>query len=269
MSDQSQVLQVLEDTSRTFYIPIVRLPDDLQETIASAYLCMRAVDEIEDHEELNRTRKAKLLRETSQVLQSQTSIASFDHDALAELFNRYEKLPEVTIRLGEWACHSPEAIAPRIWDTTSAMADRMAYWVDRNWDIKTQSDLDSYTYSVAGAVGLLVCDIWAWYDGSQIDRVYAIQFGRGLQSVNILRNRTEDLKREVDFFPSGWQETDMFTYAWDYLDKAKAAAETMPADPFRYFVEIPILLADATLNALEHGEEKLSRNDVLNILQQI
>jgi len=34
-------------------------------------------------------------------------------------------------------------------------------------------------------------------------------------------------------------------------------------------VEIPILLADATLNALEHGEEKLSRNDVLNILQQI
>lgn len=269
MSDQSQVLQVLEETSRTFYIPIVRLPDDLQETIASAYLCMRAVDEIEDHEELNRTRKSNLLRETSQVLQSQTSVASFDHDALAEVFNRYDQLPEVTIRLGEWACHSPETIAPRIWEATSAMADRMAYWVDRNWDIKTRSDLDSYTYSVAGAVGLLVCDIWAWYDGSQIDRVYAIQFGRGLQAVNILRNRTEDLKREVDYFPSGWRETEMFTYAWNYLDKAKSAAETMPPDPFRYFVEIPLLLADATLNALEHGEEKLSRNDVLNILQQI
>ena len=131
MSAQSQVLQVLEDISRTFYIPILRLPDDLQETISSAYLCMRAVDEIEDHEELNRTRKANLLRETSQVLQSQTSIACFDHDALAELYNRYEKLPEATIRLGEWACHSLETIAPRIWDTTSAMADGMAYWVDR------------------------------------------------------------------------------------------------------------------------------------------
>jgi farnesyl-diphosphate farnesyltransferase len=269
MSDQSQVLQVLEETSRTFYIPIIRLPENLQETIASAYLCMRAIDEIEDHKELDRTRKSNLLRETSQVLQSQTYIESFDHNALAEVFNRYENLPEVTIRLGEWACHPPEIISPRIWEATSTMADRMAYWVDRNWDIKTRSDLDSYTYSVAGAVGLLVCDIWAWYDGSQIDRVYAIQFGRGLQSVNILRNRSEDLKRGVDYFPSGWLESDMFSYAWNYLDKAKSAAETMPPDPFHYFVEIPLILAKATLSALEHGEEKLSRNDVLDILQQI
>lgn len=86
--------------------------------------------------------------------------------------------------------------------------------------------------------------------------------------MNMLRNRSEDIKREVDHFPSGWRETYMFTYAWDYLDKAKAAAETMPADPYRYFVEIQLLLSDATLNALAHLEEKLSRNDVLNILQQ-
>lgn len=87
--------------------------------------------------------------------------------------------------------------------------------------------------------------------------------------MNILRNRTDDLLRNVDYFPSGWRETDMFTFAWTYPGKAKSAAEIMPPDPFRYFVEIPLLLADATLNALENGEEKLSRNDVLDILQQI
>lgn len=269
MNHRSNLLKVLEDTSRTFYIPIVRLPDDLKEVIASAYLCMRAVDEIEDHKILDRTTKTNLLREISQVLQSQTSITQFDHNAFKNVFQKYENLPEVTTRIGEWACHSKETIAPRIWETASAMADRMAYWVENNWKIETKSDLESYTYSVAGSVGLLVCDIWAWYDGTQIDRVYAIQFGRGLQAVNILRNRTEDLKRNVDYFPAGWRDKDMFLYAWNYLDKTKLAADTMHPEPYRYFVEIPLLLADATLNALEIGKEKLSRDEVIDILQQV
>jgi phytoene/squalene synthetase len=61
----------------------------------------------------------------------------------------------------------------------------------------------------------------------------------------------------------------MFSYAWNYIDKAKSATEVMPPDPFHYFVEIPLKLADATLSALEHGKEKLSRNAVLEILEQI
>ena len=38
--------RVLKETSRTFYIPIARLPARLQEAVAGAYLCMRAIDEI-------------------------------------------------------------------------------------------------------------------------------------------------------------------------------------------------------------------------------
>ena len=40
---------MLEETSRTFYIPISRLPGGLQQAVGSAYLCLRAIDEIEDH----------------------------------------------------------------------------------------------------------------------------------------------------------------------------------------------------------------------------
>ena len=64
-------------------------------------------------------------------------------------------LPEVTIRIGEWALLAPETIAPRIWDATAAMADRMAHWASSNWKIHTEADLDRYTFGVAGAVGLL------------------------------------------------------------------------------------------------------------------
>ncbi len=46
-------------------------------------------------------------------------------------------MPEVTLRIGEWALLAPDSIAPRVWDATAAMADRMAYWAGNNWDIRT------------------------------------------------------------------------------------------------------------------------------------
>ena len=73
------------------------------------------------------------------------------------------------------------------------MAERMAGWVAEGWRIQTEADLDRYTYGVAGAAGVLLCDLWAWAEGEQLHRSAAIQFGRGLQAVNILRNRAEDL----------------------------------------------------------------------------
>jgi farnesyl-diphosphate farnesyltransferase len=51
---KKEALHMLEQTSRTFFIPIMRLDEGLQEAVASAYLCMRAIDEIEDHPELGR-----------------------------------------------------------------------------------------------------------------------------------------------------------------------------------------------------------------------
>jgi hypothetical protein len=53
-------LEVLKATSRTFYVPISRLPSGLQEAVSSAYLCMRAIDEIEDHPNLHRADKARM-----------------------------------------------------------------------------------------------------------------------------------------------------------------------------------------------------------------
>jgi farnesyl-diphosphate farnesyltransferase len=116
---------------------------------------------------------------------------------------------------------------------------------------------------------LLISDIWGWFDGTPIDRVCAVQFGRGLQSVNILRNRAEDAERGVDFFPSGWTESDMYAYARKNLDLAKTGVQSMPKCSFKYFVEIPSLLAEATLNAIESGVGKLSREQVLQIVGQV
>jgi farnesyl-diphosphate farnesyltransferase len=265
MLSVSPALELLKETSRTFYIPISLLPSGLQEAVAAAYLCMRAIDQIEDHPGLDYGTKAALLRQISLNLQAgneSSTVGSF-----AEGLDSYApQLEEVTLRIGEWALLAPSSISPRIWDATAAMADRMAYWAERNWRIQSESDLDRYTFSVAGAVGLMLSDLWAWHDGTQTSRTEAIGFGRGLQAVNILRNHSEDLKRGVDFFPDGWYDQDLFDYARRNLTLADAYTAALKKGPALLFCRIPLALAHATLDAMSQGREKLSRSDVLAIV---
>lgn len=268
MNLHKDALKILKQTSRTFYIPISRLPQGLQEAVTSAYLCMRAIDEIEDHPDLDRQTKVQILRKISLALQSGNENITIEE--MADTVKNYQHLmPEVSYRFGEWALLPPSSIAPRIWDATAAMADRMAYWAENNWKIKTKSHLDQYTFSVAGAVGLLLSDLWGWYDNTPSNRTQAIGFGRGLQAVNILRNHQEDKIRGVSFFPEGWQLEDMQQYARYNLSLADAYTKSLPKGPALQFCQIPLTLAHATLEVLILGKPKLTRTDVMALVSQV
>lgn len=268
MNLKKDALKTLKETSRTFYIPISRLPNGLQEAVTSAYLCMRAIDEIEDHPHLDNQTKGKILREISLALQA--GHQNITHQEMREAIKSYEQImPEVSYRFGEWALLAPSSIAGRIWDATAAMADRMAYWSENNWTIRTKSNLDQYTFSVAGSVGLLLSDLWGWHDNTQTNREDAIGFGRGLQAVNILRNHQEDKLRGVSFFPQGWQLEDMHHYARYNLSLADAYTKSLPKGPALQFCQIPLTLAHATLEVLILGKPKLTRNDVMALVAQV
>ncbi|MBD2579253.1 phytoene/squalene synthase family protein [Oscillatoria sp. FACHB-1406] len=264
----ADALIVLKETSRTFYIPIHRLPSGLQEAVTSAYLCMRAIDEIEDSPDLSNDRKVLLLQEISYSLQA--AIDGDNFERLSGLLKTEpDPLPEVSVRIGEWAKLAPASIRARVWDATAAMSDRMAYWAARNWQVNTEGDLNCYTFSVAGAVGLLLSDLWAWYDGTQTHRANAIGFGRGLQAVNILRNYKDDLQRGVTFFPNGWAAEQMQNYARNNLILADAYIAALPSGPALDFCQIPWRLAHATLDALAEGHEKLSRSAVVALVEEL
>ena len=233
----------------------------------SAYLSMRAIDEIEDHPALDDRTKSRLLKEISLSLQTATGGGQMSRSPIAS-GDCYGTLPEVTTRIQDWVLLAPAPIAPRVCDATSAMADRMAHWAADGWQIRTKDDLDCYTFGVAGAVGLLLCDLWAWYDGTQTNRANAVGFGRGLQAVNILRNRAEDLSRGVDFLPNGWNVDDLRAYATDNLSLADAYVEALSSGPVRDFCRLPLALAYATLDALARGERKLTRSTVLQLIEQ-
>lgn len=268
MDFRNRALETLKQTSRTFYIPIARLPEKLQDAVASAYLCMRAIDEIEDTSNLDNQTKSHLLRSISLRLQEINNNNSYENIGV-DLIPYKDSLPEVSLNIGKWASLADKSIAPRICDATAAMADRMAYWAEQNWKITTEADLDRYTFSVAGAVGLLLSDLWAWYDGTETNRTQAIAFGRGLQAVNIVRNQEEDSLRGVSFIPDNWTNKDIQNYARRQLVQANLYIESLPKNsPAFDFCQIPYILAKGTLDAIAIGKPKLSRHDVLSLVEK-
>ncbi|WP_010651900.1 squalene/phytoene synthase family protein [Oceanobacillus massiliensis] len=262
---EKEAMKVLKLTSRTFYIPIKLLNSTLKKTVGSAYLCMRAIDEIEDHEQLDGDVKHRLLTETSKLLKS-----DFDEAAYRELIQPYESLlPEVTVRLGDWLRFCPAGIVDEVKASTSEMAEGMAKWVTKGWIVETKEDLDEYTYYVAGLVGVMLSDIWKWYDGTETDRELAIGYGRGLQAVNILRNKDEDAERGVRFFPDGWTRDDMFAYAEGNLSRADQYMQQINTRNIILFCKIPLALAKRTLKTLKNGKEKMTRAEVESTVDEI
>jgi farnesyl-diphosphate farnesyltransferase len=267
MSLTRDALDTLRKTSRTFFIPIVRLPGSVRDAVGSAYLCMRAIDEIEDHDALQDAAKVELLTGISAILEAAAAAGRLDRKALRELFKPYRaSLPAVTLLLGRYAKMAPASIARQVWSATAGMSRQMAHWVDKDFTIRTEQDLDDYTYDVAGRVGELLTDIWKWYDGTEADRTLGIGFGRCLQAVNIVRNRKEDLSRGVDFYPSDWTSDDLHHYIRRQAGLADAYLDQLPPGPVREFCRIPLLLAKATLETLVSGGAKLSRRDVIEIV---
>lgn len=269
MKEQNQLYHdakvILKKTSRTFFIPISQLVPKLKETVSAAYLCMRAIDEIEDHPTLRLKEKEQLLLSVSEILQK----ASHERE-LAHLFQPFRhQLPTVTLRLADWVKICPPQIVERVLESTVTMAKGMAEWARKGWKIYTKEDLDSYTYYVAGLVGIMLTDIWEWYDNTRADKELSVGFGRGLQAVNILRNQSEDAQRGVNYFPYGWGREEMFHYARQNLSLADRYLESLKTETIYNFCKMPLVLAHGTLKALEKGKEKMSRMEVLQEVKMV
>ena len=254
-----EAMNVLKATSRTFFIPITFLEKDMKTTVATAYLCMRAIDEIEDHEDITVEEKARMLTKTAELLSTQP----FDNAAyLAEIDAYKSILPEVTLRLNDWLTLCPDAIRQRVAASTGEMAGGMAKWALKGWVCHTKEDLDDYTYYVAGLVGVMLSDIWKTFANIDTDRDLAIGYGRGLQAVNILRNQDEDAERGVSFVPDGWTRDELFAYANNNLEKAEAYNKQITKRSILMFCKIPLALAHKTLKTMHSGNEKLTRAEV-------
>ncbi|MER2295289.1 MAG: squalene/phytoene synthase family protein [Desemzia incerta] len=261
-----EAMRVLKETSRTFYIPITFLKSDLKHSVASAYLVMRAIDEIEDHELISNDTKYELLMQVSELFKQ-----PFTEEAYLRIIEPVkEQLPEVSLRLYDWLQACPEGSRPMMMEISNEMAFGMAKWAKKNWQVQTKEDLDDYTYYVAGVVGVYLSRLWYWSYGQETDLDLAIGFGRGLQAVNILRNQKEDSEeRGVSFVPDGWSRDDLFAYAEDNLKKADAYIATLSEKSTVMFCRLPLEFAHKSLKAMKKGQEKMSRAEVEQTVNEV
>ncbi|MBC9712654.1 squalene/phytoene synthase family protein [Streptomyces sp. TRM66268-LWL] len=247
----AHVMETLKSTSRTFFLPIMRLDGELRDTVAAYYLANRALDQIEDHPRLTPEAKIALLGGVSRLLQEE----AFTEGQVDRLFHPFrDRLEPVTLRFHEWAVQlPPRDVAPRLWDSLATLADRMAEWVRADFRIDDESDLDRYTFAVASSIGITLSDLWSRYASVVTRFPEAVAFGRAVQAANIAWNHEDDLSRGVDFFPAGWTTDDMCRYARRHLPAAEAYAASLPAGPIRDFCSLTLDIFRATLSALQEG----------------
>ncbi|KGR81715.1 squalene/phytoene synthase family protein [Lysinibacillus odysseyi] len=264
---QKDAMRVLKETSRTFYIPITFLGTNLKYAVGCAYLCMRALDEIEDNEEVDNQIKHDILMKVKDLFHY-----PFNEKAYLEaLGEEKEKMPEVTLRMKDWIEVCPADARNIMFEACEEMAYGMGKWAQKDFNVQTREDLDEYTYYVAGLVGRMLSQMFEWDTGLKTDHDLAIGYGRGLQAVNILRNEKEDMEeRGVSFVPDGWTRDDLFTYADEQLAHGNAYIEsTRSKKKVFMFAKLPYMLANKTLAVMKEGREKISRFEVEQLVEEV
>jgi farnesyl-diphosphate farnesyltransferase len=242
--------QMLREVSRTFALSIEQLPGPSREALTLAYLLLRVSDGLEDHPAIGAARKVELLEVWEQVLAGTGSAVEF-HDAITDLD---PDNPEVAValqaedllaRVGRLPDGLRETLLGRVRKTTLGMAR----WQRHAPRVADEAELDDYMHQVAGRVGYLVTDVFAWYSPAIRERreellPRAREFGLGLQTVNVIRGLRGDLRRGWIFVPQTYLD-----------DVGLSGAELFDPAEIERALEVVERLAEKAERHLLHGLE--------------
>ena len=208
---------LLQDVSRSFYLTLRVLPKSIRPQIGLAYLLARTTDTIADTEIIpfdQRLKSLQALRE--RMLGTGTTPLNFGDLA------RQQSLPaeRVLLEKAEASLALLSSLPPGDLQLVRAVLDiimsgqelDLKRFAGASSDhvvaLRTDEELDDYTYRVAGCVG----EFWTKmcrahvFPGAKLDdaRLLAegVCFGKGLQLVNILRDLPADLKTGRCYLPN-------------------------------------------------------------------
>ena len=286
---QQDLARLLQQTSRTFALAIPLLEEPLATQVGIAYLLFRIADELEDAPRWERDRRARALGSFVKWLDAPRDDGDgaawarlvketppTDHEGCLELLARADDV------LG--AAHAlPAPVARTILGHTTRTAVGMAEFVARQDErgglvLDDVADLRRYAYVVAGIVGELLTDLFALaHPGLASARTAldadAAAFGEGLQLVNILKDAPSDAREGRSYLPRGVSRQAVFDLARTDLARARVYVRTLvDAGAPRgavHFCDLPVRLADATLDRLEQGAAKLGRDEVMAIFARV
>ena len=303
---------LLKQTSRTFYLTLRVLPGAVRPQIGLAYLLARTSDTIADTEIVPLEQRLKALQafrermlgihktplDFGNLARRQGSTAEQMLLEKCEIsLSSLRTLPPADLQLVlevlETITHGQELDLSRFADATAEQVVAL----------RTATDLDDYTYRVAGCVGQFwtrICRAHVFPKAKLDDAKLladGIRFGQGLQLVNILRDLPADLRKGRCYLPaeglaalgllpgdllSPANEPKLRPFYSEWLDRAEAHLAAgwayTNALPWR-FVRVrlacawPILIGVKTLARLRAGNVldpqrsiKVSRAEVRRII---
>ncbi len=214
---------LLKRVSRSFYLTLRLLPGPVRESISLAYLLARLTD---------------------------TEADGAESDAEKELLTRQRELES-------WldASRDRDLIA----DVWATIQDGQTYDRERfhgSAPPLTPEELDRYTYLVAGCVGRFWTQICArripGFARRPEDEMTSlgISFGKGLQLVNILRDRAADRRIDRIYVPDE-RVPETLQQARNFLKEAQTYIDALRGRRLRAASALPLLLARETLDRVE------------------
>ena len=238
---------VLRSVSRSFYLSLRVLPRPLRDPLSLAYLLARATDTIADTPEPAVEIRAETLRNLAGMIQGTLPRETADavQNAFAPLQRNeaeralIEALPAILAWLDlleEGDRREVRAVLEKINRGQTLDLERFdpgtSTSTSTSTSIKalaTARDLDEYTYLVAGCVGEFWTRICFAHLSDFSERpesemlAFGVQYGKGLQLINILRDAGSDLREGRCYLPA--QELHSLGLTPDALLRDPARAE--------------------------------------------
>lgn len=263
--------QLLSAVSRSFYLSMRFLPREMRPGVAVGYLLARATDTVADTVDMDFRERLALLR-----MMGETVAGDASRETASTCFGRLGVLSTVQTHRGEaeLLARFPECLAllealpPReqmlVRQVLCTIVEGQAWdleYFEENSSVSCPEQLEHYAYMVAGCVGefwtrlgLLV--LGAGFSTQPEDRLlgWGVHYGMGLQLVNILRDRGEDLSRGRSYLPTAdagpWLDR-----AERWLKEGVFYAESLRNGRLRFSTVLPAWLGLDTLELLRRPEQ--------------
>jgi farnesyl-diphosphate farnesyltransferase len=283
---------LLKEVSRSFYLTLRVLPGEVRAPIGLAYLLARTTDTIADTALVAPEQRLEALQALRERIQGRRE-APLDFGALArQQGSRAEGVLlekcEASLALLRNLPSADAQLVRQVLNTiTSGQELDLRRFAGASAQslvaLRTDDELDDYTYRVAGCVG----EFWTkicrahLFPEAPVDDAFllanGVRFGKGLQLVNILRDVAADLRQGRCYLPeerlaaSGMKPADLLQPANEprlrplyhaYLDRAEAHllagwayTTTLPRRNLRVRLACawPILIGRETLKRLRAG----------------
>ncbi len=214
---QQVVLGLLKRVSRSFYISLRLLPGPMREGAALAYLLARTSDSIADSSSADARLRAHCLRAFQAQLAGLEDYRSWPAELVTGVKDVSERdLLALSHRLLELVHDLPSAELALVQEVMNIIIGGQmldlkhfgAAHADKPVVMGSSDDLEDYTYRVAGCVG----EFWTKLGLLSLGNCFssaspcsllelAVNYGKGLQLVNILRDLPRDLSEGRCYLP--------------------------------------------------------------------